>query len=251
MHFLLRHDTLAKWESNNPVLMDAEIVVVEEDGFKSLAIGDGEHRFKELPRVKLQKGLSVMMGLYQSGRARLHIVKDETMTKEEENKSMNENYIVINGKKAELTEEQLKALGIVTKKSPFERVAKAEPYYYIDAFDRIQTFADNREDADNTSFEASNYFNDKAMAQQVRLHQLLYRKLLQFAYKWNAFDNRPWDSITDHFYIVYNYTYKKFEFAVSTTLKQGTVYFSTITAAKKAIEDVVEPFCKEYPEFNW
>ena len=62
MHFLLRHDTLAKWESNNPVLMNAEIVVVEEDGFRSLAIGDGEHRFAELPRVKLQKGPSVMMG---------------------------------------------------------------------------------------------------------------------------------------------------------------------------------------------
>lgn len=34
-----------------------------------------------------------------------------------------ENYIVINGRKAELTEEQLKALGIETeKKSPFDRV---------------------------------------------------------------------------------------------------------------------------------
>lgn len=27
MHFLLRHDTLAKWESNNPILMNAEIVI--------------------------------------------------------------------------------------------------------------------------------------------------------------------------------------------------------------------------------
>ena len=24
-----------------------------------------------------------------------------------------------------------------------------------------------------------------------------------------------------------------------------------VQAAKKAIEDVVEPFCKEYPEFKW
>jgi len=35
---------------------------------------------------------------------------------------MSNNYIVINGKKSELTEEQLKLLGIETRKNPFERV---------------------------------------------------------------------------------------------------------------------------------
>lgn len=38
---------------------------------------------------------------------------------------MSKNYIVINGKKAELTEEQLRALGIEKEKNnPFERVNK-------------------------------------------------------------------------------------------------------------------------------
>ena len=115
MRFILLHDTLAKWESVNPVLMDAEVVIVEEDGFNSLALGDGEHRFKELPRVRLHKGLSAMIGFYGSGRIRLHIVQEEINNKEKENESMNENYLVINGKKVDLTEEQLKALGIVTK----------------------------------------------------------------------------------------------------------------------------------------
>ena len=251
MHFILRHDTLAKWESNNPVLMDAEIVVVEEDGFKSLAIGDGEHRFTELPRVKLQKGLSVMMGLYQSGRARLHIVKDETMTKEEENKPMNENYIVINGKKAELTEEQLKALGIVTKKNPFERVAKAEPYYYIDAFDCIQTCADNGEDVDDASFEVSNYFNDKATAQQVRLHQLLYRKLLKFAYDNGYEDIAGWDKGEQHWAVRYIETRGAFAAYWQSLYKAQEVYFPSEEAANRAIREVVEPFVKEHPEFVW
>lgn len=225
MHFLLRHDTLAKWESNNPVLMDAEIVVVEEDGFKSLAIGDGEHRFAELPRVKLQKGLSVMMGLYQSGRARLHIVKDEMTTKEEENKPMNENYIVINGKKAELTDEQLKALDIATKKNPFERVVKAEPYYYIDAFDCIQTCADNGEDVDNASFEVSNYFNDKATTQQVRLHQLLYRKLLKFAWDNGYEDTQEWNGENSHWRVYYDSDAKRFVASSNESYKQQSVYF--------------------------
>ena len=46
---------------------------------------------------------------------------------------MNENYIVINGKRAELTEEQMKALGIETeekRKNPFERVGNDNKYYY-------------------------------------------------------------------------------------------------------------------------
>ena len=34
---------------------------------------------------------------------------------------MSENYIVINGKRAELTEEQMKVLGIKVKKNPFDR----------------------------------------------------------------------------------------------------------------------------------
>lgn len=42
---------------------------------------------------------------------------------------MNENYIVINGKKIELTEEQLKQLGIEVRKNPFNRAHSAESYF--------------------------------------------------------------------------------------------------------------------------
>ena len=43
---------------------------------------------------------------------------------------MSENYIVINGKRAELTEEQMKVLGIEVKKNPFDRVSSDDRYYY-------------------------------------------------------------------------------------------------------------------------
>ena len=39
---------------------------------------------------------------------------------------MSDNYAVINGKKIELTEEHLKALGVETQKNPFKRVAAEE-----------------------------------------------------------------------------------------------------------------------------
>ena len=44
---------------------------------------------------------------------------------------MSDNYAVINGKRVELTDEQVKALGI-KRKNPFERVNEDERYYFID-----------------------------------------------------------------------------------------------------------------------
>ena len=41
---------------------------------------------------------------------------------------MSENYIVINGKKSDLTNEQMELLGIKARKNPFERVSKNESY---------------------------------------------------------------------------------------------------------------------------
>lgn len=251
MRLLLRHDTLIKWESINPVLMDAEIVVVEEDGFRSLAIGDGEHRFTELPRVKLQKGLSVMMGLYQSGRARLHIVKDETTNKEEKKAVIGENYLVLDGKRMELTEEQKRLLNITMRKNPFAPVEKGETYCYIDAFDRIQTFIDNREDADNTLFEASNYFNDKTTAQQIRLHQLLYRKLLKFAWDNGYEDTQEWNGENSHWRVYYDLDAKHFVASSNESYKQQSVYFSSKEGVECAIEKVIKPFIADYPEFEW
>lgn len=160
--------------------------------------------------------------------------------------------LLVNGEEVEITGELAKMINEQARqRNPFMRVEYSEKYFFIDGQDDIASFSETNNRLDRKQEVHANYFNNYMYARQTMLHQLLYRKLLQFAYKWNAFDNRPWDNITDHFYIVYNCTYKKFEFAASTTLKQNTVYFATISAAKKAIEDVVEPFCKEYPEFDW
>lgn len=161
-------------------------------------------------------------------------------------------YLVVNGKKVALTAEQLNALGLAkNRNNPFERAAKGEPYCYIDAFDRIQTFVDNREDADNTSFEASNYFNDKTTAQQVRLHQLLYRKLLKFAYDNECEDTVEWNDSNPHWYIRYSTDTKVFEASDNYNFKRQDVYFSSEEDTERAIKEVVEPFMRKYPEFVW
>lgn len=163
---------------------------------------------------------------------------------------MNDNYAVINGKKIELTEKQIRTLGIVTKKNPFGRVAKLERYCYIDAFDEVHCVADEADQGDDMSFECSNYFNEKAFAEQVALHQLLYRKLLKFAYE-NGYEDVEWDNKNTHWCIFYSHVNLKYEVVGFVFRKFADVWFSSEEGAKRAIKEVVEPFMKEHPEFVW
>lgn len=163
---------------------------------------------------------------------------------------MSDNYAVINGKRVELTDEQVKTLGI-ERKNPFERVAKSEMYCYIDAFDELHCFPDGMEQCDDESFECSNYFNDEDFAKQVALHQRLYRKLLKFAYDNDAEDTAEWDRENCHWLIEYVCTTKDFIVRPHYDCKSQGVYFSSDEAAKRAGKEVIIPFMKEHPDFVW
>lgn len=159
---------------------------------------------------------------------------------------MSDNYAVINGKKIELTEKQIKALGFEIRKSLFERVTDGGPYYFISCYGDID--ADNRED--DRLFDNVNYFNDEYFANQVALHQLLYRKLLKFAYE-NDCEDREWGTKYEHWRIYYDTDSDKFDIDVNDAFKYQGVYFSTREGVERAIEEVVKPFMKEHPEFVW
>lgn len=164
---------------------------------------------------------------------------------------MNENYIVFNGKKIELTEEEIKALGIKLRKNPFERVAKLKLYCYIDSFNGVHCISDEAEQHDDMSFECSNYFNDYSFANQVALHQLLYRKLLKFAYDNKCEDTEEWNGNNRHFCIVYDGAHNKYDVWGGLLYKMFTIYFSSREGAERAIHEVVEPFMKKHPDFVW
>ena len=165
---------------------------------------------------------------------------------------MNENYIVINGKKIELTEEQLKQLGIEPekkRKNPFERVPEGE-VYFLAGYDKTDRSREANEWIDEDLFAAANYFNDEAFAEQVALHQLLYRKLLKFAYD-NEGEDVEWDNRNTHWYIFYDYANDRFDTGSNDGFKNQGIYFSSSSCAKEAIKEVVEPFVKEHPDFMW
>ena len=164
---------------------------------------------------------------------------------------MSENYIVINGKKAELTVEQIKALGIEVRKNPFDRAGKYEGYYCIKETGEIYTYYDDGGSFDNILYAESNYFNDKSFAEQIALHQLLYRKLLKFAYDNGFEDTEEWNGGNEHWAIRYNSYRNEFRLYYQDGYKAHEVYFSSEEGAERAIKEVVKPFMKEHPEFVW
>lgn len=163
---------------------------------------------------------------------------------------MSDNYIVINGKRTELTDEQLKALGIEVRKNPFERVEPGDDYYYVSSNNNVGVYTDSSEWMDNRLYAVSNYFNEKKFANQVALHQLLYRKLLKFSYD-NDCEDKEWNGTNDHWLILYYPLNDDFVIANVQCVKEYTVYFSTEEGASRAISEVIRPFMKEHPEFVW
>lgn len=167
-----------------------------------------------------------------------------------------DNYIVINGKKAELTEGQLKALGIEVEKkrnNPFNSELKDGDIHFIITEEVKSSYYDPI--TDEYRLNNANSFNDKDFANQVYLHELLNRKLLKYTYdnednydcEWCGCNNRT------YYYIFFDYLDSVFSIA-SVVIKyknQGTVYFSKQEVAENAIEDVVKPFMEEHPEFVW
>lgn len=168
-----------------------------------------------------------------------------------------DNYIMINGKKIELTEEQLKQLGIEVEKkmnNPFNsKFGIHESYYYIDNVNGVlQTCFDNRE-IDRDFINSANSFNDKDFANQIYLHELLNRKLLKYAYDNNA-EDRSWNGNNLHHYIIRDNRYRDDRYFVSYRdyyKENSTVYFSKKDVAEKAVEDVVKPFMRLNPDFVW
>lgn len=161
-----------------------------------------------------------------------------------------DNYIVINGKKAELTEEQLEKLGIkVEKKNPFDRVERASHYWYIGNFNNTIGSNDARYNFDDRLYNSINYFNDESFANQVALHEQLNRKLLKFAYDHKAVAN--WEDGYPKYNIVYDEKIKDFSINSRVWCKSFDVCFSSHFVATKAINEVVKPFMAEHPDFVW
>ena len=163
-----------------------------------------------------------------------------------------ENYIVINGRKAELTKEQLKALGIeIKKESPFSRVEEGRHYYRIDTKGDVCIEEDLESHMDDRLYNVANYCTDKDLLQQQSYRETLNRLLWRYSMEHDG-DKIDWESNEEKCNIYYNNDLQKFRVADYMSWKTiGVVYFYTRETAQNAIEEILNPFMAEHPDFKW
>lgn len=174
---------------------------------------------------------------------------------QKENKKMKEIKLTIDGKEVQLTDEQLKMLLVEKeekRKNPFEEPRFSQDYYFTNECGIGKYFYYDKNDYDYGKLRnAANVFTDETFAEQVALHQLLYRKLLKFAYDNECEDTAEWDGENAHWVIRYNESRNEFCSYYQDGYKALDVYFSSKEGAERAIKEVVEPFMKELPDFVW
>lgn len=166
-----------------------------------------------------------------------------------------ENYIVINGKKAELTEEQLEQLGIKSEKTNyekmFERRNKDEFYFNIGRTGKVGVTLDIKAQDDNQLFECANYCRNMEVLKQRALHETLNRLLWRASAIAGEFDNE-WNVNNNHYYIYYEVDSGTSRIGYNNGNHiQGICYFPTEESAIAALENIVKPFMKEHPDFVW
>ena len=114
---------------------------------------------------------------------------------------MKEVKLTIDGKEVQLTDEQLRMLGIEPekkRKNPFEEPRFSQDYYFTNECGIGKYFYYDKNDYDYGKLRnGANVFTNKHFAEQVALHQLLYRKLLKFAYDNECEDTAEWDGVNE------------------------------------------------------
>ena len=163
-----------------------------------------------------------------------------------------DNYIVINGKKAELTPEQLKALGIeVPKANAFKRARSCERFYFIDCKGEVFSTEEEGVKNDDVMYAIANYCTDKALMEQRALHEILNRRLWRFSMLHNG-DKINWDDHSNKYYIFYdrknNKYYVDYNNKYQTT---STIYFYSKEITQRAIDEIIKPFITEHPDLKW
>lgn len=175
---------------------------------------------------------------------------------------MADNYLILDGKKYELSPELANALRSCVepepeKKSPFER-KEDEIYFFITEHGEVNFSVEGCYASNSAHYDVANYCTDKALMEQRAMHETLNRLLWRYSEEHGG-DEQTWAS--DGRWTPYYHYFIMMEFVsgkgiVSTNVNdsnkvQGVVYFKDKATAKAAIEEIVKPFLAAHPDFVW
>lgn len=164
----------------------------------------------------------------------------------------NENYIMLDGKKIPLTDEQIKLIqSDVPEKSPFDRSANDDIYYYFDCGFEVERAMDEGNFCDDLYYNSANYCTDENIMKQHALHMKLNNLLWRYSMTHGG-DSIDWnDRNKTKVVIYYSAAFDKFGCSRCVGFKYfGDVPFDSEETARAAIEEIVKPFIAEHPDFD-
>lgn len=160
-----------------------------------------------------------------------------------------DNYIMFEGKKIPLTEEQIKMLKS-EKESPFKRQKVGKRYYYVGGSGNVFYQDELGNGTDYNLFKAGNYCTDKNLMHQRAMHETLDRLLWRFSMENGEMDN-PWGGDCPHYFIICDAGTQNFSVYYSYCTKESFPYFNNSGTAWRAIDEIIKPFMAEHPNFVW
>ena len=163
------------------------------------------------------------------------------------------NYICINGNKTELTEEQLKQLGIeLPKANPFDRnVSANNNYYTIDSTGEVFSTEDMHHSVDIKRYRIANYCTDASLLEQRALHETLSRLLWRYSMEHDG-DKIDWKNTAKYkWYIFYDTRTNQWKTGGVLHSYDLGEHFNTKEIAENAIEEIIKPFLAAHPKFKF
>ena len=142
--------------------------------------------------------------------------------------------------RVEMTEEQLKELGLIEEqRTGYERVKKGEMYYLVDIYNNIMRVTEDNDQGDKQCYSTGNYYSDKMIAENNARADRLLRQLR----RWQAQNDEPisvsdWknDKINKYCF-AYNYSLNELNIGIERKLRRpNAIYFSTSQKTEEAIE---------------
>ena len=147
----------------------------------------------------------------------------------------------VNGKtvQVEMTEEQLKELGVIKPRTGYERRKECNNEYYLVTAGGSVIEEKDTALFDQNCYEIGNFYSNKMIAENNARADRLFRQLRRWqALNDKAITKKDWEDINvGKIIIFYNYECCKIRIACRRTMRHpNVVYFTSREKAKEAIE---------------
>lgn len=162
-----------------------------------------------------------------------------------------ETYLVVDGVKVPLTEDQIamiKGTGAQAKKTAFSRAKEGEFYWLISDNCMVEEAYEAGFGEDEERFECANYCTDRRLIEERAIREELSRLLWRFSME-NGGEEINWEDLTQskwRIFIHFGQEAVECEVMQNVTAKSlNEVYFVSEDVARRAIKEVVAPFCAD------